>query len=70
LAASLDTIRTGKNYYLRNFGEEARFQVLEVLVKDDFRVKDLSTLEVFLLSDLIKYGKGDDYDFYEIEVSE
>ena len=67
MPASFDTIRTGKKYCLRNYGEEARFQVVEVLSDQDCRVKDLTSLEVFLLSELVKYGKGSDYDFFEIE---
>ena len=50
---SLDTIRTGKQYFLRNYGEESKFEVLDIMVNGDFRVKDLKTLEFFLLSDLV-----------------
>ncbi len=63
---SFDTIRTGKRYFLRNYGEESKFEVLDIMANEDFKVKDLMTLEVFLLSDLIRYGKGDDYELLEI----
>ena len=63
---SFDTIRTGKRYFFRNYGEESKFEVLDIMTDGDFRLKDLMTLEVFLLSDLVRYGKGDDYELQEI----
>ncbi len=63
---SFDTIRTGKQYFLRNYGEESKFEVLDIMANGDFKVKDLTTLEVFLLNDLVRYGKGDDYELQEI----
>ncbi len=63
---SFDTIRTGKQYFFRNYGEESKFEVLDIMENGDFRLKDLITLEVFLLSDLVRYGKGEDYDLQEI----
>ena len=36
------------------------------MANGDFKVKDLMTLEVFLLSDLVRYGKGGDYELQEI----
>ena len=63
---SFDTLRIGKRYYLRNFGEESRFEVVEI-TDQDIRVKDLFTLESFPISDLVKYGTGNDYEFQEIE---
>ena len=66
MAMSFDNIRTGKRYYLKNFGEESTFEVHEVMGDGDYRVKDIHTLEMFFLSDLIKYGKGKDYLFEEV----
>ena len=63
---SFDTIRTGKQYFLRNYGEESKFEVLDIMVNGDFRIKDLMTLEVSFLSDLVRYGKGEDYELQEI----
>lgn len=61
---SFNTIRTGKKYVLNNYGEEFRFEVLEI-TDEDIKVKDTLTLEAYLLSDLVKYGKGRDYDLQE-----
>ena len=66
MSISFDTIRTGKKYFLRNYGEESKFEVLDIKANGDFKVKDLMTLEIFLLSDLVCYGKGEDYELEEI----
>ena len=67
MAISTDTIRTGKKYRLINFGEMSEFEILEIVGNGDFRVKDLSSLEIYYLLDLIKYGKGADFNLYEID---
>lgn len=58
---AFDVIRTGKSYRLTNHGEVHEFVVEQILGNGDFRVKDLLTLERYLLKDLIKYGKGNDF---------
>jgi hypothetical protein len=35
--------------------------------KDDYIIRDLNSLEVYNLNVLIEYGKGKDYDLYELE---
>ena len=67
MSMSFDNIRTGKKYYLKNFGEESTFEVHEVMGDGDFRVKAIHTLEIFFLSELIRYGKGKDYQFEEVD---
>lgn len=64
--ASFDIIRTGKRYCILNYGEEWRFEVLEIFDNDDFKIKMIDTLEVQFLSDLIAFGKGKDFTFDEI----
>lgn len=64
--ASFDTIRTGKRYIIINFGEEWRFEVLEILANGDFRIRMIDTLEEQFLSELIAYGKGADFSFDEL----
>ena len=63
---SFDTIRTGKRYVLKNYGEEFRFEVVKI-TDEYIRVKDTLTLEAYPLSDLVKYGKGGDYDLQEAD---
>lgn len=62
---SFDTIRVGKKYYLQNFGDLYEFEVLERLSTNNFTLKDLHTLETYQLEDLIRWGKGKDYDLRE-----
>jgi hypothetical protein len=38
-----------------------------VLANGDFEVKDIHTLERFLLKDLIRFGRGPDFEVREIE---
>ncbi len=65
LQASFNTIRVGYRYRLVNYGETSVFEVLEIISNDDCRVRSVDTLEEYRLSDLIKYGKGDDFAFSE-----
>ncbi|MCG8474775.1 MAG: hypothetical protein MI784_04765 [Cytophagales bacterium] len=62
---ALNSLRVGKIYRLKNFGEETKFEVLEIFEDDDCLVKDTGTLEEFRLFDLIRYGQGKDYDLEE-----
>jgi len=64
--ASFDTIRTGKHYFLLNYGEVWKFEAMEIYDNGDFKIKMIDTLEEQLLSELIAYGKGDDFTFDEI----
>jgi len=66
MAISPDTMRVGKKYRLVNYDHETRFEVLEVLENDDFIIKDLQLLEELNFKDLIRFGKGEDYDLEEI----
>jgi len=66
MAISMDNLRKGKKYRLINYGEEFDFQVMEIPEEGMYRVKDLNTLDVYLLHDLVKYGKGKDFDLDEL----
>lgn len=64
--ASFDIIRTGKTYYLLNYGEEWKFEVMEIFDNNDYKIRMIDTLEEQLLSDLVAYGKGEDFTFDEL----
>ncbi len=66
MAISIDTIRVGKQYFLVNHGERLEFTVIEKLGQNNFKLKDLYTLELYELKDLLKYGKGKDYELREL----
>jgi hypothetical protein len=63
---SFDVLRVGKKYHLVNFGDTYEFEIERILVNGDFKVKDLHTLERFLLKDTIKFGQGKDFEIREI----
>jgi hypothetical protein len=63
---SFNALRVGKKYRLINFGDTYEFEVERILVNDDFKVKDLHTLERFLLKDVVKFGKGKDFELREL----
>ena len=64
---SVDVLRNGKKYYLINFGDRYEFMIENILGNDDFKLKDLHTLERYHLKDLIKFGKGHDFEIRDLE---
>lgn len=66
MTMSFDNIRVGKKYYLCNYGEESRFEVLEALGDENYKVKDLISMDIYELQDLVRYGKSDDFELLEI----
>nr|WKN37644.1 hypothetical protein K4G66_02845 [Tunicatimonas sp. TK19036] len=66
MTMSFDNIRVGKRYYLSNYGEESRFEILEALGDENFKVKDLVSMDIYELQDLVKYGTSDDFELLEI----
>jgi len=67
MALAFDNLRLGKRYYLSNYGEISEFSVLERLSNNNFKLKDLHTLETYELQDLVKYGRSEDFELWEIE---
>ncbi|MGN6648306.1 MAG: hypothetical protein ACTHJT_17405 [Cytophaga sp.] len=66
MSISLDTIRIGKKYYIINYGERHEFIVLRRIAENNYLVKDLLTLEKYELQEFIVYGKGDDFELFEL----
>ncbi|GIL24464.1 MAG: hypothetical protein BroJett042_29770 [Bacteroidota bacterium] len=64
---SFDVLRVGKKYQLKNFGETYEFEIERILTNGDFKVKDLHTLERYLLKDVIKFGTGNDFEIRDLE---
>ena len=63
---SFSSLRVGSKYKLINFGESTEFMI-EKILGNDFAVKDLLTLERYKLKDLIKFGKGRDFEIRELD---
>ncbi len=63
---AFSSMRVGKKYRLINYGEQTDFILSEVLSKNEYKLKDLNSMEVLYMSDLVKYGKGEDFELREI----
>lgn len=66
MAIALDNLRVGRRYLLINQGETRRLEIVLRLQGDNFKVKDLDTLEYYTIEELLQWGKGKDYDLDEI----
>lgn len=64
---SLDVLRVGKRYRVVNYGDSHEIVIEEKLGNGDFRVKDLHTLERFVLSEIYRFGKGRDFEIRDLE---
>ena len=64
---AFDVLRNGKKYRLVNFGDTHEFVIESVLPNGDFLVKDTLTLERYHLKELIRYGKGKDFEIREAD---
>lgn len=63
---SFDVLRVGKRYSLVNHGDRYEFIIESILANGDFKVKDIHTLERYLLKDTLKFGTGSDFRLDEL----
>ena len=66
MAIALDNLRVGRIYKLVNQGEVRKIEIMSRISGENFKVKDLDTLEFYTLHELLQWGKGKDYDLEEI----
>lgn len=66
MAIALDNLRVGRVYRLINQGEIRKIEIISRLSDDNFKIKDLDTLEYYTIHELLQWGKGKDYDLDEI----
>ncbi|MEJ8756520.1 hypothetical protein WG947_05905 [Pontibacter sp. H259] len=66
MALAFNNLRKGNKYRLRNHGEVFEFWVIDMLEENVYQLKDLHTLELYLLHELVQFGKGKDYDLTEL----
>jgi hypothetical protein len=66
MAKSFNNLRVGKNFKLTNYGEVSEFEVLEIFNDGDCKLKDIGTLENYQLFDLIRFGRGEDFDLKDL----
>lgn len=67
MALALDNLRVGRFYRLVNQGEVRNIEIMSRISGDNFKVKDLDTLEYYTLHELLQWGRGKDYDLEELE---
>ena len=66
MAKSFNNLRVGKKFKLVNFSETFEFEVIEMEANEDCLLKDLNSLDHYHLFDLIRYGKGEDFDLIDL----
>lgn len=59
-------MRVGKRYKLINFSENSEFSLIEVVGRNDYKLRDIHTLEYYMMGDLTRFGKGEDFELREI----
>ncbi|EPR70524.1 hypothetical protein [Cyclobacterium qasimii] len=63
---AIDNIRVGRVYKLINYGEIRFLEAMERTGRENFKMKDLDTLEYYEIDELLRWGKGKDYDLDEV----
>ncbi len=66
MAIALDNLRVGRVYDFQNNGEIRRLMILARLSGDNFKVKDMDTTEEYTIEELLRWGKGKDYELDEV----
>lgn len=63
---ALDNLRVGRRYRLVNMGEIRKIEIISRLSGENFKIKDLETLEFYTIEELLRWGVGKDYDLDEL----
>ena len=63
---ALDNLRVGRRYRLVNLGEIRKIEIISRLSGENFKIKDLETLEFYTIEELLRWGVGKDYDLDEL----
>lgn len=65
---AINNLRKGSKYCVTNHGDSCVFEVLEFIGEDNYRIKDISSLEVTTLDEFLRWGTGKDFDLVEFEL--
>lgn len=65
MAIALDNLRVGRTYEFTNQGEHRKIVVLARISGENFKVKDLDTTEIYTIEELLRWGRGKDYELDE-----
>ena len=63
---ALSNLRKNHNYTLTNDGITTTFVVTEVLGTENYKAKNLETLDIFETRELTQYGISKDYNLEEL----
>ncbi len=63
---SFDTLRVGKRYRIKNYGDVYEFEILKRLSDLNYLLKDIHTLETFELDEVVRWGRSADFDIDEL----
>ncbi|EKB50728.1 hypothetical protein [Cecembia lonarensis] len=66
MAIALDNLRVGRFYEFTNQGEKRRLEIIARLSSDNYKVRDVDTTETYTIEELLRWGKGKDYELDEI----
>lgn len=66
MAMSFNALRVGHTYRMRNYDDVREFKVVRRLTDKNFLIEDVVTMEKLELEDLVRYGRGKDFDLDEI----
>ena len=63
---AISSLQTGHRYVIKNFGAEVEFEVVDIRADGDIQARHIHTLDLFLLSEITRYGKSEDFDLEEL----
>ena len=64
---AMNNLRVGQTYYIRNYEEEKKFELMGITPDEKYIAKDIETLEIFDLDEITRYGIGKNYELIEYE---
>jgi hypothetical protein len=66
IGLAFSSLRVGRRYKIENYREEFNLQLMEILHPQDFLFKSVDSLEPILMSEIIQFGKGEDFVISEV----
>ncbi|MFC2125960.1 hypothetical protein ACFLU5_14240 [Bacteroidota bacterium] len=64
---AINSLRVGHKYYVRNYDEVKKFELVQITPEEKYIAKDIETLEIFDMDEITRYGIGKDYELIEYE---
>jgi hypothetical protein len=65
MGIAISNIRTEGEYILTNYGETFEFKVVRIVSDNEFLLRDLTSLDEYMMSELTGQGKGPDFSIWE-----